>query len=61
LILDEPTSALDGESERRIRSTITELKGRVTLVIVAHRLSTLEVCDRVISIEAGRISGSRGT
>jgi ATP-binding cassette subfamily B protein len=61
LILDEPTSALDGESERRIRSTITELKGRVTLVIVAHRLSTLEVCDRVISIEAGRISGSRET
>jgi ATP-binding cassette, subfamily B, bacterial len=55
LILDEPTSALDGESERRIRNTITELKGRVTLVIVAHRLSTLDVCDRVISLEAGRI------
>lgn len=55
LILDEPTSALDGESERRVRETITELKGRVTLVIVAHRLSTLDVCDRVISIEAGRV------
>jgi ATP-binding cassette, subfamily B, bacterial len=55
LILDEPTSALDAESERRIRNTITELKGRVTLVIVAHRLSTLDVCDRVISLEAGRI------
>ena len=55
LILDEPTSALDGESERRVRDTITELKGRVTLVIVAHRLSTLDVCDRVISMEAGRI------
>ena len=55
LILDEPTSALDGESERRIRDTISELKGRVTLVIVAHRLSTLDVCDRVISIEAGQV------
>ncbi len=55
LILDEPTSALDGESERRIRDTITELKGHVTLVIVAHRLSTLDVCDRVISIETGRV------
>jgi ATP-binding cassette subfamily B protein len=56
LILDEPTSALDGESERRVRDTITELKGQVTLVIVAHRLSTLDVCDRVISMENGRIS-----
>lgn len=55
LILDEPTSALDAESEQRVRDTITELKGRVTLVIVAHRLSTLEVCDRVISMEAGQI------
>jgi ATP-binding cassette subfamily B protein len=58
LVLDEPTSALDGESERRVRDTITELKGRVTLVIVAHRLSTLDVCDRVISIAAGRVEPS---
>ena len=55
LILDEPTSALDGESERRIQETIVDLKDRVTLVIVAHRLSTLDVCDRVISMKAGRI------
>jgi ATP-binding cassette subfamily B protein len=55
LILDEPTSALDGESERRIRETIGELKGQVTLVIVAHRLSTLDVCDRVITITDGSI------
>ena len=55
LILDEPTSALDGESERRIRDTIGELKGQITLVIVAHRLSTLDVCDRVITITDGRV------
>mgnify|MGYP001812607483 CR=1 FL=1 len=55
LILDEPTSALDAESERRVRETIAELKGRVTLVIVAHRSSTLEVCDRVVSMAAGRV------
>jgi len=55
LILDEPTSALDSESERRIRETISELEGRVTLVIVAHRLSTLDVCDRVITIADGTI------
>ncbi len=55
LILDEPTSALDGESERRIQETIIELKDRVTLVIVAHRLSTLDVCDRAISMKAGRV------
>lgn len=58
LILDEPTSALDAESERRIRETISDLKGRVTLVIVTHRLSTLDSCDRVISIEAGQVAPS---
>ncbi len=46
---------VDGESERRIRETISDLKGQVTLVIVAHRLSTLDVCDRVITIADGRV------
>jgi ABC-type multidrug transport system fused ATPase/permease subunit len=58
LILDEPTSALDGESERRIRDTISELRGHVTMVIVAHRLSTLDVCDHVITITDGRIEAT---
>ncbi len=61
LVLDEPTSALDGDSERRIQETIDELKGRVTMVIVAHRLSTLDVCDRVISMRGGRIEATEST
>ncbi len=55
LILDEPTSALDVNSEALIRRTITELHGRSTIVIIAHRLSTLEMCDRLLVIEGGRL------
>lgn len=61
LVLDEPTSALDLLSEEAIRRTLEALRGRVTLVIVAHRLSTLRICDRVAVFEDGRIEaiGSR--
>ena len=55
LILDEPTSALDVNSEALIRATVSELKGSVTVIIIAHRMSTLEVCDRIMVIEAGRM------
>jgi ABC-type multidrug transport system fused ATPase/permease subunit len=54
LVLDEPTSALDVRSEMLLKETISSLKGRVTLVIIAHRLSTLECCDRVLVLDAGR-------
>lgn len=57
LVLDEPTSALDGQSEILIRETLAELHGRVTVVIIAHRMSTLEMCDRIAVVENGRISG----
>jgi ATP-binding cassette, subfamily B, bacterial len=53
LVLDEPTSALDTVSETAIRNTISELKGLVSVVVIAHRPSTLEVCDRTIRIEGG--------
>ena len=56
LVLDEPTSALDGRSESLIRDTLATLKGRVTVVIIAHRMSTLDICDRIMVIEAGRMS-----
>lgn len=56
LVLDEPTSALDGRSEALIRDTIAELKGRVTVVVIAHRMSTLEICDRIMVIEDGRMT-----
>ncbi len=55
LVLDEPTSALDTASERLLQETIASLKGSVTMVIVAHRLSTLDVCDRLLVVRDGRI------
>jgi subfamily B ATP-binding cassette protein MsbA len=55
LILDEATSALDTESERLIQTALeTLMRGRTTIVI-AHRLSTVEHCDRIIVLEQGRI------
>lgn len=50
LVLDEPTSALDELSEAAIRETLEELKGRVTIVVIAHRPTTLEACDRKIRL-----------
>jgi len=55
LVLDEPTSALDPQSEAAIQATLTELKGELMIFIVAHRMSTLEVCDRVMVILDGRL------
>jgi ATP-binding cassette subfamily B protein len=55
LVMDEPTSALDARSESLIRRTIAELKGRVTVIIIAHRLSTLEVCDRIMVLCDGQV------
>ena len=55
LILDEPTSALDVRSESLIRQTIADLHGETTVVIIAHRMSTLEMCDRLLVVEDGRL------
>lgn len=55
LVLDEPTSALDVRSEQLLQKTIASLHGRVTLVIVAHRISTLTVCDRVVAMADGHV------
>lgn len=53
LILDEPTSALDVRSEHLIRNTLDSLKDRMTVIVVAHRLSTLAICDRIMVIKDG--------
>ena len=54
LVLDEPTSALDVRSEALIRQSIADLKGTTTVVIIAHRISTLDVCDRILILDRGR-------
>jgi ATP-binding cassette subfamily B protein len=55
LVLDEPTSALDPHSESLIQESLTSLKSGLTLVIIAHRMSTLDVCDRVMVVLDGRL------
>jgi subfamily B ATP-binding cassette protein MsbA len=55
LILDEATSALDTESERLIQAALDQLMRGRTTIVIAHRLSTVEHCDRIVVLEAGRI------
>ena len=55
LILDEATSSLDAESEKAIRESLKRLRGRMTIVVVAHRLGSVEDCDRVIVLRDGSI------
>jgi ATP-binding cassette subfamily B protein len=55
LVLDEPTSALDPHSERLIQASLEGLRHEMTLFIIAHRMSTLDVCDRVMVIVDGRV------
>ncbi len=55
LILDEATSALDSEIERQIMETIEGLKGKITTLLVAHRLSTLRHADHIYVLENGRL------
>jgi ATP-binding cassette subfamily C protein len=50
LILDEATSALDTETELAVMNTIHRLQGQMTIITIAHRLGTIETCDRVINI-----------
>jgi ABC-type multidrug transport system fused ATPase/permease subunit len=54
-ILDEATSALDVETEALIMNTFHSLKGIVTIVIIAHRLTTLQNCSKIIEIKSGKI------
>lgn len=58
LVLDEPTSALDGESEAAVQRTLESLRGHVTMVLVAHRLSTLSICDRLVILRDGEVAAT---
>ena len=55
VIFDEATSALDNETEAAIMESINSLHGRKTLVIIAHRLTTIEECDYIFRVENGQI------
>ena len=55
LILDEPTSALDLRSEALVQRTLSELHGSVTLILIAHRMTTLSICDRLIVLRDGAL------
>ena len=55
LLLDEATSALDSESENHVQKSIDNLKGKITTIIVAHRLSTLKNVDEIFVVEKGKI------
>jgi ABC-type bacteriocin/lantibiotic exporter with double-glycine peptidase domain len=58
IIFDEATSSLDRANENIIRSTITRIRGQITSIIIAHRLTTVEDCDLLFWIEKGRIRKS---
>ena len=60
LVFDEATSALDNETEAALMHAIESFKGRKTMLIIAHRLNTIENCDVIYEIRDGKITLSRG-
>jgi len=56
LVMDEATSAMDSKLEEQITDAIADLRGRVTTIVIAHRLSTLRNCDRIVMLESGTIA-----
>jgi subfamily B ATP-binding cassette protein MsbA len=53
--MDEATSALDSETEKTIQESIESLKGKYTIIAVAHRLSTIKSADRIFVLQSGKI------
>lgn len=60
LLIDEATAALDAENQAAIAQTLARLRGKRTLVVIAHQLSTVEMADQIVVLENGRI-GERGS
>ena len=58
LVMDESTSALDNETEREIVNEIERLKGAVTMIVIAHRLTTLQHCDKIYELKDGQMLNS---
>jgi len=55
VFLDEATSALDSQTELDVSNAVAELKGKVTIIMIAHRLSTVRTADQVLYVESGKI------
>jgi ABC-type multidrug transport system fused ATPase/permease subunit len=55
LVFDEATSHLDNLSEQKIKQALYHLKGKLTQIIIAHRLTTIEQCDKILFMDDGRI------
>ncbi len=55
LVLDEATSALDNETEKEVMKAIDNFHGRLTIIIVAHRLTTIEKCDRIFVVKDSKV------
>jgi ABC-type multidrug transport system fused ATPase/permease subunit len=55
LVLDEATSALDNLTEREVMEAVHNLKGKMTIIMIAHRLSTVQGCDRIVLLENGQV------
>jgi len=55
LVMDEATSALDNETEKEIVAEIQRLKGQKTMIVIAHRLTTVQHCDRIYRLDQGKI------
>ncbi len=55
LLLDEATSSLDAESETLVKAALEHLMQERTTLVIAHRLATVQSCDRILVMEAGRI------
>ena len=55
LVLDEATAALDLQTEQDINAALRALRGKLTLIVIAHRLSTVKICDRLIFLDKGRV------
>ncbi len=60
LVLDEATSALDTATEREIMEAVDGLRGQKTMVLIAHRLSTVEGCDQIVVLDRGRVAAVGG-
>jgi ABC-type multidrug transport system fused ATPase/permease subunit len=56
LVMDEATNALDGLTEQELMATIMRLRGTYTIILIAHRLSTVRACDLICEFDRGRIS-----